>query len=75
VVLPGQKVGKFSLGMTKEEALNIAAKPQENSPERLVYTNQKTGNILIIHFRNNRAIQIGFTNQSFTTAEPTLSSP
>ena len=37
VVMPGKLVGNFSLGMTREEILKIAPKPQETFPDRLVY--------------------------------------
>src|SRR5437773_1069635 len=69
VVLPGKFVGSFVLGMTKEDLLKIAPKPKENVPDRLVYTNQKTGNILIAHFQNNRMVQMDFTSKDFYTAE------
>ena len=69
VVLPGKSIGSFALGMTKEEMLKIAPKPQENFPDRLVYKNQKTGNILIAHFENNKSVQMDFTSKDFYTAE------
>jgi clan AA aspartic protease (TIGR02281 family) len=69
VVLPGKSIGSFALGMTKEDMLRIAPKPHENVPDRLVYKNQKTGNILIAHFENNKIVQMDFTSKDFYTAE------
>lgn len=69
VVIPGKSVGKFSLGMRREDMLKIAPKPQENTPNRLVYKNKKTGNILIAHFEKDKIVQIDFTSKNFYTAE------
>src|SRR5262249_53194754 len=44
VVLPGKFVGNFSLGMSKEDVLKIAPKPQENSLDHFMYRSPKTGN-------------------------------
>src|SRR5712692_5090943 len=46
VVLPGKLVGNFSLGMTREDMLKVAPKPQDKSSDRLVYKSQKTGDTL-----------------------------
>jgi len=67
VVLPGKFVGNFSLGMTKEEVLKITPKPQENTPQRLVYRSKKTGSVLRAHFEKNRLVQIDFTSKDFST--------
>lgn len=69
VVMPGKRVGNFSLGMSKEDVLQVAPKPQEDAGNRLVYKNQKTGNILIIHFQNDKSVQIDFTSKDFGTEE------
>ena len=69
VVMPGKLVGNFSLGMTREEILKIAPKPQETFPDRLVYKSQKTGNALVMHVQNNKTVQIDFTSKDFYTRE------
>ena len=69
VVMPGKLVGNFSLGMTREEILKIAPKPQETFPDRLVYKSRKTGNYLVMHLQNNKTVQIDFTSKDFYTGE------
>src|SRR5262249_28072216 len=68
VIVPGERVGNFRLGMTRQEVLKMAPNPQENSPDMIKYLNYSTGNRLHLSIKNNQVESIAFTNKSWSTA-------
>jgi len=67
VIVPGERVGKFLLGMKRQEVLKLAPNPRDNKQEQIVYHNDKTGNALMLFMKGNVVDGIMFTNQEWTT--------
>jgi serine/threonine protein kinase len=73
VVYPGERVGNFVLGMTKEQVMKLG-KPHfrynlSDRVENWTYQNKKNGNTLSATFSNNILTSVCFTSDKFDTIE------
>ena len=73
VVFPGERVGNFVLGMTKEQVIKIG-KPHfkynlDATVQTWVYINRANGNMLGATFADNSLLAVCFTSNKFDTEE------
>jgi hypothetical protein len=73
VVYPGERVGNFVLGMTKEQVMKLG-KPHfryniSDRVENWTYQNKKTGNMLSATFSDSILTSVCFTSDKFDTVE------
>ncbi|MGG4393724.1 hypothetical protein ABEX25_05345 [Paenibacillus thiaminolyticus] len=67
LIVPGQSLGKISLGMTQDEVIQQLGKPTAEEENRMIY--QSSEHEIILYVKEQTVRQIAFSSPAFSTAE------
>ncbi|MFD3270724.1 hypothetical protein ACE3MS_11360 [Paenibacillus dendritiformis] len=67
LVMPGQSLGKISLGMTQDEVVRQLGQPTAKEENRMIY--QSSEHEIILYLKEQTVRQIAFSSPAFSTAE------
>ncbi|WP_197256411.1 hypothetical protein [Paenibacillus dendritiformis] len=67
LVVPGQSLGKISLGMTQDEVIRQLGQPAAAEENRMIY--QSSEHEIVLYMEEQTVRQIAFSSPAFSTAE------
>lgn len=67
LIVPGQSIGKISLGMTQDEVIRRLGKPTSSEENQMMY--QSSEHDITLYMKDQVVRQVAFSSPAFSTAE------